>query len=132
MLQALTDAGFTSRMRDGSGSATANSAVRAKVAERQQRLREATRRLALAWLLASTCLAGHLTHLWPAAPRFLHLLHKPVVAATTSALAMLGAVPCSISDIPVCVASAVASCTCRPTDLRLLSPASDIAVLYVK
>lgn len=79
-------------MRDGSSSATANLAVRAKVAERQQRLREATRRLALAWLLASTCLAGHLTHLWPAAPRFLHLLHKPAVAAATSALAMLGAV----------------------------------------
>ena len=91
-LQALTDAGFTSRVRDGSSSATANSAVRAKVAERQQRLREATRRLALAWLLASTCLAGHLTHLWPAAPHFLHLLHKPAVAAATSALAMLGAV----------------------------------------
>ena len=92
LLQALTDAGFTSRVRDGRGSATANTAVRAKVAERQQRLREATRRLALAWLLASTCLAGHLTHLWPAAPRFLHLLHKPVIAAATSALAMLGAI----------------------------------------
>lgn len=125
VVQALTDAGFTSRLRDGGGSATANAAVRAKVAERQQRLREATRRLALAWLLASTCLAGHLTHLWPAAPRFLHLLHRPVVAAATSALAMLGAPQLQCLRFPrtnvlrtsTCVRAAISIkmfCTYRP------------------
>lgn len=89
--QVLTAAGFLAKLREGSGSATANSAVRAKVSERQARLREATGRLALAWLLASACLTGHLAHLWPSAPRLLHLLGSAPVHAAMSALAMLGA-----------------------------------------
>lgn len=72
--------------------------MRAKVAERQQRLREATGRLALAWLLASACLSGHLAHLWPAAPRLLHLLGSAPVHAAMSALAMLGALPLRATD----------------------------------
>ena len=103
--------------------------MRAKVAERQQRLREATRRLALAWLLASTCLAGHLTHLWPAAPGFLHVLHKPAVAAATSVLAMLGAVWCHalLCIDSVCICS-VPSRTCRLALSSLISPVNCGAV----
>ena len=90
-LQVLNAAGYAAKLRDGSSSATANSAVRAKVEERKARLKEATGRLAMAWLLASACLTGHLAHMWPAAPQLLRLLGSTPVHAAMSALAMLGA-----------------------------------------
>ena len=95
----LKAAGYAAKLRDGSSSATANSAVRAKVAERQARLREATGRLALAWLLASVCLTGHVGHLWPGAPRLLRMLGSTPVHAAMSALAMLGAL-CQCASPP--------------------------------
>jgi len=54
--------------------------------------RETTRRLGLAWLLASACLLHHLTHwLGAAAPHWLHVLASTPVHAAMSALALLGA-----------------------------------------
>lgn len=53
--------------------------------------RETTRRLGVAWLLASACLLHHLTHwLGAAAPHWLHALASTPVHATLSALALLG------------------------------------------
>ena len=56
-----------------------------------RRLKEATGRLVVAWLLASACLTGHLAHLWKAAPAWLHILGSPPVHAAMSALALIGA-----------------------------------------
>lgn len=53
--------------------------------------RDTTRRLAVAWLLASACLVHHLTHwLGGSAPAWLHLLSATPVHATLSAMALLG------------------------------------------
>ena len=53
--------------------------------------RDTTRRLAVAWLLASACLLHHATHwLGPAAPHWLHVLASTPVHAAMSALALLG------------------------------------------
>ena len=53
--------------------------------------RETTRRLAVAWLLASACLLHHVTHwLGAAAPHWLHALASTPVHAAMSALALLG------------------------------------------
>jgi len=55
-----------------------------------RRLKEATGRLVVAWVLASACLTGHLAHLWKGAPAWLHLLGRPSVHAVMSALALIG------------------------------------------
>ena len=55
-----------------------------------RRLKEATGRLVVAWVLASACLTGHLAHLWKGAPAWLHLFGRPSVHAAMSALALLG------------------------------------------
>lgn len=56
--------------------------------------RETTRRLGVAWLLASACLLHHLTHwLGSAAPHWLHVLSSTPVHAAMSALALLGEPP---------------------------------------
>lgn len=61
----LTAAGFATRVRDMSDASSAsNSIVRQKRAERVQRLREATRKLVVAWALALACVSGHLSHVF--------------------------------------------------------------------
>ena len=55
-----------------------------------RRLKEATRRLVTAWVLASACLTGHLAHLWPNSPAWLHVMGRPSVHGVMSALALLG------------------------------------------
>lgn len=65
-----------------------------------RRLRAAGKRLAVAWLLASACWAGHLVHLWPHAPAWLHVLGSVPVHAAMSALALLGTAPFSSHFTP--------------------------------
>ena len=55
-----------------------------------RRLEDALKRLAIAGMLASACFLGHLAHLWPGAPHFLHVLGSPRVHGAMSALALLG------------------------------------------
>lgn len=55
-----------------------------------RRLKEATGRLVVAWVLASACLTGHLAHLWKGAPAWLHIFGRPSVHAAMSALALIG------------------------------------------
>ncbi|KAK9817276.1 hypothetical protein WJX72_012145 [[Myrmecia] bisecta] len=87
----LTEHGFPSAVRDvNDTTAAANVVVRAKREERVKRLKAATGRLVVAWLLASACLTGHAAHMWPAAPHWMHLLGSPPVHAAMSSLAMLG------------------------------------------
>ena len=66
---------------------------------RCRRLKAATRKLILAWLLASACLTGHLGHLWHGAPQWVHTLGSPPVHATMSAAALLG--EASVSRLPL-------------------------------
>ena len=88
----LTAHGFRTTLRDrAGGSGAAGKVVAAKRAERLARLREATTRLALAWVLASACLVHHAVHLLgPAAPGWLHMLCATPVQAALSAFALLG------------------------------------------
>ncbi|PSC75437.1 copper-transporting ATPase chloroplastic [Micractinium conductrix] len=88
----LTDAGYAATMRQqGGGSSASGKVVQAKREERMRRLRETTRRLGVAWLLASACLLHHVTHwLGAAAPTWLHALASTPVHAAMSALALLG------------------------------------------
>ncbi|KAL4434160.1 hypothetical protein ABPG75_000601 [Micractinium tetrahymenae] len=88
----LTDAGYAATMRQqGGGSSASSKVVAAKREERLRRLRETTRRLGVAWLLASACLLHHVTHwLGAAAPHWLHVLASTPVHAAMSALALLG------------------------------------------
>ena len=69
-----------------------------------RRLKEATGRLVVAWVLASACLTGHLAHLWKGPPAWLHLLGRPSVHAAMSALALIGAVPAPAAcPAPLCM-----------------------------
>ncbi|EFN57825.1 hypothetical protein CHLNCDRAFT_21268 [Chlorella variabilis] len=88
----LTEAGYAATMRQqGGGSSASNKVVAAKREERLRRLRDTTRRLGVAWLLASACLLHHLTHwLGGSAPRWLHALSSTPVHAALAALALLG------------------------------------------
>ncbi|DBA94760.1 TPA: hypothetical protein ACH3X1_002307 [Trebouxia sp. C0004] len=91
LTQALGEAGFSSTLRsvdDATGAS--NNIVRQKREERKRRLKQATGRLIVAWVLASACLTGHLAHLWKGAPAWLHLLGRPPVHAAMSALALMG------------------------------------------
>jgi hypothetical protein len=59
----------------------------------QARLRKVTKDLALAWLLAGTCLAGHLLHCWPGiytAPAALQWLATTELHAFLSVATLLG------------------------------------------
>ncbi|KAL0050296.1 hypothetical protein WJX82_008307 [Trebouxia sp. C0006] len=91
LTQALGEAGFSSTLRsvdDATGAS--NNIVRQKREERKRRLKQATGRLIVAWVLASACLTGHLAHVWKGAPAWLHLLGRPPVHAAMSALALMG------------------------------------------
>lgn len=74
----VTDAGFEATVRDpDAGAGAAAATMRAKRDERRARLAKVTRNLFIAWLLAGTCLAGHLLHCWPglyAAPAIVQAL----------------------------------------------------------
>ncbi len=56
-----------------------------------RQLGETNRKVLVAWALALACLGGHLMHIWPGAPRILHVLCSTPVHAATSALAIFGA-----------------------------------------
>ena len=90
----LTDAGFDARVRDpAAGGASAAAVMTRKRDERRERLAAVTRKLAVAWLLAGTCLAGHLLHCWPGiftASAALRLLASTKVHAALSYAALLG------------------------------------------
>lgn len=88
----LTNKGYAAsfRPRDAGTSASAK-VVEAKHAERMNRLRDAARRLAFAWLLASGCLAHHMVHWLGIGSPWLHqLLGSTALHATLSAMALLG------------------------------------------
>jgi P-type Cu+ transporter len=93
-VQVLTDAGFEASVRDpSSGAAVAAATMRDKRDERKRRLAEVTRNLAAAWVLAGTCLVGHLLHCWPAiasAPVALQLLASTELHAALSIATLLG------------------------------------------
>lgn len=69
LAEVLRESGFTAGLRNGSNVATgaADEVVVAKQAERRAQLRDATRRLLVAGLLASACFTGHISHLFPSA-----------------------------------------------------------------
>eukprot|EP00887_Chlorella_sp_A99_P000769 scaffold5.g769.t1 len=88
----LTAAGYAATPRDPDASTSAAAKVAAaKRAERLERLARATRRLGLAWLLASVCLAHHGVHwLGAAAPGWMRALCTTPAHAAVSALVLLG------------------------------------------
>lgn len=90
--QVLTKGGFPSkaRPRRGSGWVSDSSAVTLKRQQKLDKLQKTTQDLIVAWGLSLMCGLGHLGHVWPAAPAWLHALHHPVLAATMSAAALLG------------------------------------------
>jgi P-type Cu+ transporter len=93
-LQILNDAGFQARIRDPSaGGASAAAVVSGKWEERKRRLAKVTRALALAWLLAGTCFAGHLLHCWAGihtAPALVQFIASTEFHAVLSYAALLG------------------------------------------
>ena len=91
-LAALLDGGgFGARVRPLEPSAwAAADALAAKRADREARLQRSNARLAVAWALSLLCGVGHLGHVWPAAPAWVHALHHPALSATMSAAALLG------------------------------------------
>ena len=84
-----------------------------------RRLKEATGRLVVAWVLASACLTGHLAHLWKGAPVWLHLFGRPSVHAAMSALALVGVYPTAAftSPVPFALSLALCPCLCFPCAL---------------
>ena len=59
-----------------------------------RRIEAATKRLAVAWLLAGVCLVGHAVHWLPHTPQWLHFLGSPQIHALSSALALAGDCSC--------------------------------------
>lgn len=93
ILQVLTKGGFPSKARPRRGNAWVSdtSAVTLKRQQKLDKLHKTTQDLVVAWGLSLLCGLGHLGHVWPAAPGWVHALHHPVLAATMSAAALLGA-----------------------------------------
>jgi hypothetical protein len=91
-LQVLTKGGFPSKARPLRGNAwiSDSSAVTLKQQQKLDKLQKTTQDLVVAWGLSLLCGIGHLGHVWPAAPGWVHALHHPVLAATLSAAALLG------------------------------------------
>lgn len=89
----LSEMGYETRVRPRDGSSgAALKVVQAKRALRLEKIREASKRLVVAWFLASGCLIHHLVHwLGPAStPIWLRFLSSTPVTASLSALALLG------------------------------------------
>lgn len=100
-LQALTKGGFPSKARPRRGNAwvSDSSAVTLKRQQKLDKLQKTTQDLIVAWGLSILCGLGHLGHVWPAAPGWVHALHHPVLAATMSAAALLGELQ-SVAPLP--------------------------------
>ncbi len=79
LAKVLREGGFQAGLRDGASMAAgaADEVVAAKQAERRAQLREATRRLIVAGLLASACFTGHIAHFFPSACTPLLLFTRP-------------------------------------------------------
>ncbi|EIE20946.1 heavy metal translocatin [Coccomyxa subellipsoidea C-169] len=92
LAKVLREGGFQAGLRDGASMAAgaADEVVAAKQAERRAQLREATRRLIVAGLLASACFTGHIAHFFPSVPGWVRLLGTPQVHGLMSAAALLG------------------------------------------
>ena len=92
LAQMLTDNGYAATLRQSNASGNAAAKVAgAKRAERLQRIRDATRRLAMAWALASACILHHVTHVFGfTLPSWAGWLAATPTHATISALAILG------------------------------------------
>lgn len=90
--QVLTKEGFASKARPRRGNAwvSDSAAVTLKRQQKLDKLQKTTQDLIVAWGLSLLCGLGHLGHVWPAAPAWVHALHHPVLAATMSAAALLG------------------------------------------
>jgi hypothetical protein len=90
--QELTQAGFAAAARERRGSGwVSEAAINHKRQQKLDRLHKTTQDLVVAWGLSLVCGLGHLAHVWPGAPAWMHLLHHPVLAAGLSAAALLGA-----------------------------------------
>jgi Cu+-exporting ATPase len=92
LAQILTEKGYAATVRPSdAGSGASAKVVEAKRAQRLKRLRETTKRLVFAWVLASACLVHHVVHwLGASVPSWVHFLGSTPVNATLSALALLG------------------------------------------
>jgi len=92
LAQILTEKGYAASVRPSdAGSGASAKVVEAKRAQRLKRLRETTKRLVFAWVLASGCLVHHVGHWFGASvPSWVHFLGSTPVNATLSALALLG------------------------------------------
>jgi Cu2+-exporting ATPase len=92
LAQILTEKGYAATVRPSdAGSGASAKVVEAKRAQRLKRLRETTKRLVFAWVLASACLVHHVIHwLGASVPSWVHFLGSTPVNATLSALALLG------------------------------------------
>lgn len=88
----LTSKGYAAQVRPGNGGSGASAKfLQAKREERTRRLRDTTRRLMVAWILASACAAHHIVHWFGAAvPAWAHFLVSTRGQAALSALALLG------------------------------------------
>jgi hypothetical protein len=90
-LQVLTRAGFKSTARERRGTGwVSEAALNHKRQQKLDKLRKTTHDLVFAWGLSLLCGLGHLGHVWPAAPAWLHALHHPLLAGALSAAALLG------------------------------------------
>jgi Cu2+-exporting ATPase len=92
LAQILTEKGYAATVRPSdAGSGASAKVVEAKRAQRLKKLRETTKRLVFAWVLASACLVHHVVHwLGASVPSWVHFLGSTPVNATLSALALLG------------------------------------------
>jgi Cu2+-exporting ATPase len=90
--QVLTKEGFASKARPRRGNVWVSdtTAVTLKRQQKLDKLQKTTQDLIVAWGLSLLCGLGHIGHVWPAAPAWVHALHHPVLAATMSAAALLG------------------------------------------
>jgi hypothetical protein len=87
----LTRAGFKSTARERRGTGwVSEAALNHKRQQKLDKLRKTTHDLVFAWGLSLLCGLGHLGHVWPAAPGWLHVLHHPLLAGALSAAALLG------------------------------------------
>ena len=87
----LNKQGFSTTVRERRGSGwVSETALNHKRQQKLDKLRKTTQDLAVAWGLSLLCGLGHLAHLLPNAPGWMHALHHPALAATLSAAALLG------------------------------------------
>ena len=94
LAELVTAAGFPTSLRDAGGVAVAGvtgaEAAKQKREERLRRIKESTRRVIIAWGLASACLLGHISHFLHASAPWLKVLHSNPVHITLSLFAMAG------------------------------------------